>query len=334
MALPPHGLCGLPEQLVAGSGASVNLLGHCLDPRSLLGSQLPDAAGTVWQGRGDVLVTGRPIQGLAWLSGHKQCIPLHAWDTHPGPSFLPKKMHQESGYRFRNPDAACIWIHQENDRFFKPSCPPTLDLVTAPICLSPGVNVDPCGILLSEAKSVALLQCRVAVSMLGHDDIMVWQLPTLLTLCEGNPHYCPFVRGIHQSLVDSPHKGTVMPSFDVSLSLVWAKNNKSCHRWFETPWCSCDVTVMATQDQSLLSISYHQHIALTVVLSMIHKWNLIKKKKNRDKDKNIQVTFHMKKCASLNGWAVAITCSGQYVKLKFQTYAIFSMGIPQFSRDY
>ena len=119
MAVPPHGLCGLPEQLVAGSGASVNLLGHCLDPRSLLGSQLPDAAGTAWQGRGDVLVTGRPIQGLAWLSGHKQCIPLHASDTHPGTSFLPKKMHHESWYRFRNPHAACIWIQQENDRFFQ-----------------------------------------------------------------------------------------------------------------------------------------------------------------------------------------------------------------------
>ena len=28
-------------------------------------------------------------------------------------------------------------------------------------------------------------------------------------------HYWPFVRGIHQSLVDSPHKGLVMWSFDV-----------------------------------------------------------------------------------------------------------------------
>ena len=47
-------------------------------------------------------------------------------------------------------------------------------------------------------------------------------------LCRGDnvmawirfPYYCPFVRGIHRWPVDSPHKGTVMWTFDVLL-LVW-----------------------------------------------------------------------------------------------------------------
>ena len=33
--------------------------------------------------------------------------------------------------------------------------------------------------------------------------------------------FCPFVRGIHRTPVNSPHKGTVMRTFDLSLLLVW-----------------------------------------------------------------------------------------------------------------
>ena len=39
-----------------------------------------------------------------------------------------------------------------------------------------------------------------------HDDVMTWKL---------FPYYCPFVRGIHRSPVDSPHKRPVMWTFDV-----------------------------------------------------------------------------------------------------------------------
>ena len=81
-------------------------------------------------------------------------------------------------------------------------------------------------------------------------------LSELLALCEGNPlliisqclsrpcpghryhypiytghgdvmarkhclYYWPFVRGIHQSLVDSPHKEPVLQSFDVSFFVSW-----------------------------------------------------------------------------------------------------------------
>ena len=42
-------------------------------------------------------------------------------------------------------------------------------------------------------------------------------------------NYWPFVRGIHQLLVDSPHKGSAMQSFDVC---------------FEMPWLLCNVIVI------------------------------------------------------------------------------------------
>ena len=34
------------------------------------------------------------------------------------------------------------------------------------------------------------------------------------------PHRWPFVRGIHQSLVDSPHKGPVRWNFDISFTVI------------------------------------------------------------------------------------------------------------------
>ena len=58
--------------------------------------------------------------------------------------------------------------------------------------------------------------------------------------------YWPFVRGIHQWLVDSLHKGPVMWTFDISIvvSLNNLLNKQLSGWWFETPRCSCDVTVV------------------------------------------------------------------------------------------
>ena len=39
----------------------------------------------------------------------------------------------------------------------------------------------------------------------GHDNALAWKR---------FPQYCPFVRGIHRSPGDSPHKGLLMQSFD------------------------------------------------------------------------------------------------------------------------
>ena len=73
-----------------------------------------------------------------------------------------------------------------------------------------------------------------------HDDVMPWRC---------FPHYRHFMRGIHWSMVDSPHKGPVMWKFDVSfvVSLNKLLNTQPCYQWFEMPWwCSCDITVMYT----------------------------------------------------------------------------------------
>ena len=45
--------------------------------------------------------------------------------------------------------------------------------------------------------------------------------------------------------MDSPHKGPILLSFDVSfvVSLKVVEQQSSC-RWFETPWPSCNVTIM------------------------------------------------------------------------------------------
>ena len=62
---------------------------------------------------------------------------------------------------------------------------------------------------------------------LKHDDVMEWK---------HSPHYWPFVRGIHQSLVHSPHKGPVLcfnASFEVSLTNCWTNiqiaSDLRCH---------------------------------------------------------------------------------------------------------
>ena len=57
-------------------------------------------------------------------------------------------------------------------------------------------------------------------------------LPVLLAFCEGNPS----VTDVYL------HKDAVMLSFDVILAV--SLNKQSDCKWFETPWHSCDVTVM------------------------------------------------------------------------------------------
>ena len=53
--------------------------------------------------------------------------------------------------------------------------------------------------------------------------------------------YWPFVTGIHQWLVDSPHKAPAVNSSLVSLNNLL--NKQWGKQWFKMPWCSCDITV-------------------------------------------------------------------------------------------
>ena len=72
----------------------------------------------------------------------------------------------------------------------------------------------------------------------GHDDVIKWK---------HFPRYWPFVRGIHRSPVDSPHKGqwrrAFVVFFDLCLKKCWANNgNKGDLRRHRAHY---DVTVMA-----------------------------------------------------------------------------------------
>ena len=58
-------------------------------------------------------------------------------------------------------------------------------------------------------------------------------------------HYWPFVKGIHRSPVDSPHKGPIMRGFGASfvVSVNMSVSKEFCCR-FKTHWHLCDVIVM------------------------------------------------------------------------------------------
>ena len=62
----------------------------------------------------------------------------------------------------------------------------------------------------------------------------------------GGGHW-PFVRGMHWSPVDSPHKGPVVQNFDAFFAAGLNKllNKQLSWWWFEMPWCSCDVAVLS-----------------------------------------------------------------------------------------
>ena len=53
---------------------------------------------------------------------------------------------------------------------------------------------------------------RLTVSHLSHDDVIKWK---------HFPRYWPFVRGIHRSPVNSPHKGQWRGALMISLICVW-----------------------------------------------------------------------------------------------------------------
>ena len=63
-------------------------------------------------------------------------------------------------------------------------------------------------------------------------DVMTWKR---------FPHYWPFVRGIHQSVVGYPQRGPINAELHVLFLVSLTKLlNKQCSCWwFDKPWCSC-----------------------------------------------------------------------------------------------
>ena len=74
-----------------------------------------------------------------------------------------------------------------------------------------------------------------ALHWCDHEDAITWKC---------FPHYWPFVRGTHWSLVDSPHKALMF-------SLLLAEQNEllnkqTTYNKYATPWLSCDPGVRVT----------------------------------------------------------------------------------------
>ena len=70
-----------------------------------------------------------------------------------------------------------------------------------------------------------------ALFLANHDDVIKWK---------HFPRYCPFVRGIQRSSVNSPQKGQWRGASMFSLIGTWKKrlSKQSKRRWFETFLCS------------------------------------------------------------------------------------------------
>ena len=77
---------------------------------------------------------------------------------------------------------------------------------------------------------LSLRECCGVAFMPHHDDVIKWK---------HFPRYWPFVRGIHRSPVNSPHR-PVKRSFDVFVDLRSNKrlSKQSWGWWFKTPSCS------------------------------------------------------------------------------------------------
>ena len=82
---------------------------------------------------------------------------------------------------------------------------------------------------LKGACHLAFIHVATIVMLCRHDDVIKWK---------HFPRYRPFVRGIHLSLVNYPHKGQWRGVLVFSLICVWTNgwvNNRSRRWWFETP---------------------------------------------------------------------------------------------------
>ena len=87
---------------------------------------------------------------------------------------------------------------------------------------------------------------------LTHDDVIKWKH------C---PRYWPFVRGIHRSTVNSPHKGQWRGALVFSVICAWINgwvNNRKAGD-LRHHWTHYDVTVMTNDECHEISCNISQH---------------------------------------------------------------------------
>ena len=102
---------------------------------------------------------------------------------------------------------------------------------------------------------------------IDHDDVIKWK---------HFPHYWPFVRGIHQSPVNSPHKGQWRRALMFCLICAWkngwVKNREAvdlrCHRThYDVIVMRYKMSFMSSKSDLHLHLSQHSAICLIVLSS-------------------------------------------------------------------
>ena len=104
--------------------------------------------------------------------------------------------------------------------------------------------------------------CSLALSH-RYDDVVKWK---------HFPHYWPFLRGIHRSLVNSPHKGQWRKAlmFFFYLHLNKRLSKQSRRWWFEMPsrslWCHCNIPLWVLSPLRHIDIINHTDLNIAVLI--------------------------------------------------------------------
>ena len=164
-----------------------------------------------------------------------------------------------------------------------------------------------------------------------HDDVIKWKQ---------FPHYWPFVRGIHQSPVNSPHKGQWHGA--LMFSLIYALNERlSKQSWgwsFETPSRSLWRHYNALRFESWASI----HLAVRRLTAVLVVVNFISDRQYKNKDNLltkqnttlvIAVRGHQRspwahRAGGLTAWSQSqeVRCYNASITLKFDRHLGSSTG--------
>ena len=132
--------------------------------------------------------------------------------------------------------------------------------------------------------------------------------------CKRFPHHWPFVRRIHQLLMAFLHQCSVIQTFDdIRLPEQALEQTASNFRWFETPWRSCDATVILPDGNVQPSsaalffvIWFVWHLQLTCINSLAtgeFEWNYT------------HVIF--KQILVIDGWGIPCKIALMWISLDF-----------------
>ena len=116
----------------------------------------------------------------------------------------------------------------------------------------------------------------------------------MMTSSNGNI-FCvtgPFVRGIHRSQLDSPHRGQWRGALIFFFMCNWTNGCEQATELtgFETPWCTCDVTAMVFLhfqhhwSDVIMSATASKITSLTIAYSTVYS--------GADHKKNIKALRH------------------------------------------